>query len=210
MHRRWRVFWLACSIALVILLSLIPAVRRGALRSAGGLLIVSDKIEAADVGVMTESGQAGELEMSDLYHQRVIPCVLVLAPAQDAVAEELARRGVRRDDFVVTTLVQLGVPLAAITTIDSGEGGTTESARALVEWVRTHPSRILVVVDPTHSRRYRRTLMREWPVGVEPPRMTYPRANPFRAEDWWVSRRTRRDGIVELARLAWDYLWHPW
>lgn len=208
--RRLRLLWVAGPIALVVLLALVPPVRRGALRATAGLLIVSDPIEAADVGVMTESGQAVELEMSDLYLQHVVPRVLVLAPAQDAVARELARRGVHREDLMVTTLVQLGVPATAITTVEAGEGGTTESTRALAAWALTHPSRILIVVDPTHARRYRRTLMRAWPAGVQPPRVTYPRANLFRAEDWWVSRRTRRDGIVELARLAWDYLWHPW
>ena len=111
---------------------------------------------------------------------------------------------------MVTTLVQLGVPATAITTVEAGEGGTTESTRALAEWARAHPSRILIVVDPTHARRYRRTLRRAWPAGVQPPRMTYAHANPFRSEDWWVSRRTRRDGMVELARLGLDYLWHPW
>ena len=211
MSRRWRrLLWLVAPVAVLGLLALTPPVRRASLRAAGGLLIVNDPIAPADIGVMTESGQAGELEMSDLYHARIVPRVMVLAPAEDAVALEYARRGVHRDDMTVKTLAQLGIPAEAIFRIDAGEGGTTESARALAGWVRDHPSRILLVVDPTHARRYRRTLMRSWPAGVTPPRMTTPRANLFRAEDWWVARRTRRDGLMELARLGWDVLRHPW
>ena len=212
MERRLKkgLLWLVGTVALIVLLGLLPPVRHAVLRSMGGLLIVSAPVEAADVGVITESGQAGELEMSDLYRERVVPHVLVLKPAPDSVTRELARRGAPRDGLVVTTLIQLGVPAGAITTIDAGEGGTTESALALSTWVRDHPSRALLVIDPTHARRYRRTLMRSWPAGVQPPRVTVPRANPFRAEDWWVSRRTRRDGVVQLASLAWDVSWHPW
>ena len=208
-RRRWWL-WPAGGIALLVLLALIAPTRHAALRAIGATLAISDPLGPADVGVMTESGQAGELEMSDLYHEHVIPRVLILAPAEDAVAVELARRGVHHEDLMVTTLVELGVPKTAISTIDAGEGGTTESAEALSAWARAPPSRILLVVDPTHARRYRRSLMRVWPAGLESPRYTYPRDNPFRASDWWTSRRTRRDGIVEFARLLWDCLWHPW
>jgi len=32
----------------------------------------------------------------------------------------------------------------------------------------------------------------------------------FRAEDWWRSRTTLREGLVELQKLALDYARHPW
>ena len=207
--RRARVF-LALLVILLLVVTTIGAARHATLRALGGLLIVNDPIARADIGVMTESGEAGELELSDLYRDRVIPRVMVLIPTPTSADQELVGRGVYREDQTLATLVQLGIPPDAIVTVDAGEGGTTESTQALAAWVTSHPARVLVVVSPTHSRRYRRTLQRVWPADVPRPIVRYPRANPFHAEDWWVARRTRRDGILELEKLVWDYLQHPW
>jgi len=199
---------LALMFALMLVAS-VPAIRAVTLRVLGGLLIVSDPIERADIAAMTESGEAGELEVSDLYRDHVIPRVLVLTPEPTAVDRELARRGVHRVDLILSTLVQLGVPRDAIQTLEAGEGGTTDSTQALAAWVSQHPCRVLMVVSPTHARRYRRTLARVWPKQAPSARVRYPRASLFHAQDWWVARRTRRDGLFELEKLAWDYLVHP-
>ncbi|MBI3492812.1 MAG: hypothetical protein HY047_13700 [Acidobacteria bacterium] len=200
----------AVALVLAIVLALVPSMRLAVLRSVGGVLLVSDPVDSADVGVMTESGEADEIEVSELYQRRVFPRVLVLAPSPTAVDLELTKRGVHLDDPTLTKLRQLGVPAAAITTLDAGEGGTSDSASALADWVRGHPSRVLVVISPTHARRYRRTLLRLWPEGVPPPHVTWSHHALFRSEDWWRSRRTLRDGLFELQKLAWDCLTHPW
>jgi hypothetical protein len=190
----------------------VPAIRAGTLRMLGGLLMVSDPIERADIAAVTiESGEAGELEVNDLFHDHVIPRVLVLAPAATVVDRELARRGVHRGDAdrILSTLVQLGVARDAILLLEAGEGGTTDSTEALAAWVSQHPCRVLMVVGPTHARRYRRALERVWPKQVPPARFRSPRASLFHPQDWWVARRTRRDGLFELEKLAWDYLVHP-
>jgi hypothetical protein len=193
----------------VLLVASVPAIRAVTLRTLGGLLIAGDAIEPADIAVMTESGEAGELEVSDLYHDHVIPRVLVLTPEPTAVDRELARRGVHRVDLILTALVQLGVPRDAILTLEAGEGGTTDSTEALAAWVRDHPCRVLMVVTPSHARRYRRALRRVWPERAPPARVRNPRASLFHAQDWWDTRRTRREGLFELEKLAWDYLRHP-
>jgi hypothetical protein len=200
---------LLASISALLLVMAVPAIRAVALRTLGGLLIVSDPIEPADVAAMTESGEAGELEVSDLYHDHVMPRVLVLTPEPTDVDRELQRRGVHREDLILSTLLQLGVPRSAIITVEAGEGGTTDSTRALATWVSSHPCRVLMVVSPSHARRYRRTLQRVWPKQVPPARVRSPRASSFHVQDWWDQRRTRRDGLFELEKLAWDYLLHP-
>ena len=199
-------------LGIVSLVAVVTPLRTRMLQAIGGVLIVNDPIEAVDVAVMvaSESGEAGELEIIDLYHDRVMPRVVVLTPVATPRDRELVRRGVNRENLAVRTLVELGIPAAAISTLEAGEGGTTESTDALAAWVVSHPSRVLVIVDPTHTRRYRRTLLRRWPPRVPVPRIRYPRSDPFRAEDWWTSRRTLRSGVFELEKLAWDYLWHPW
>jgi hypothetical protein len=193
----------------VVFVAAIPSSRRAVLRAAGGWLIVRDPLERADVGVVPEFGEGGELEAADLYHEHMFSRIVLLEPSQTAVEREYARRGVYRDDVVATTLRQLGVPEDAIVHVDAGEGGTTESTQALADWIRVHPSRAIVVVIPSHARRFRRTLMRVWPPNTPVPLVTLPRYNDFRADDWWTSRRTLRDGAFELQKLVFDYVQHP-
>jgi hypothetical protein len=200
-----------CAVAfgLVIIVAVVPAARRAALQWMGGVLVVSDPEAPADVGVMTESGEGDEIGLSDLYQRHAFSRVLVLVPAPNTVDLELKKRGVHVEDRVLSTLRQLGVPSAAIMTLDAGEGGTNDSARALADWARDHPSRLLLVISPTHARRYRRTLLRVWPSGVAAPRIAWSPHALFHADDWWQSRRTLREGLFELEKLAWDYVTHP-
>jgi hypothetical protein len=193
----------------------IPALRHTALQMLGAALLASDTIEPGDVAVLSETGgseefQAAELEVSDLYSRRVVSQVILMRPAPDVIDEELARRGVRLESPALATLRQLGVPEAAVVTLDTGEGGTTDSTRALAQWTRAHPSRVIVVIGAAHSRRYRRALLRVWPANAPPPRVMYPQRTAFHADGWWMSRRTLRDGLFELQKLAWDYVRHPW
>jgi len=190
--------------------ALVPSTRRAVLRGAGTMLVAADPLQPADVGVIPEFGEGNELEIADLYRQRLFPRVLLLERAQTPVDREYIRRGVYRDDLVVTTLRQLGIPETAIEHVDAGEGGTTESTQALAGWIRTHPARAIVVVIPSHTRRFRRALRRVWPANAPAPIVTPPRYNAFHADDWWTSRRTVREGLVELEKLALDYLQHPW
>jgi hypothetical protein len=209
---RWTTKVLLALISGTLLVMMVPAIRAVTLRTLGGLLIVSDPIEPVDIAAVTiESGEAGELEVSDLYHDHVMPRVLVLAPEPTMVDRELARRGVHLadQDRILSALVQLGVPRDAILMIEASEGGTTDTTTALGAWVTSHPCRVLMIVSPSHARRYRRTLQRVWPTQVPLARVRSPRASLFHAQDWWDQRRTRRDGLFELEKLAWDYLLHP-
>ncbi len=200
-------------LAVGLIVAAVPKARARVLQTVGALLVAGDPVAPVDYVAMTESGDGGEadlLDVSDLFRKGVASHVLLLMPTPTAADRELSRRGVVHDDIMLAALVQLGVPRTAITTLDAGEGGTTESTQALAAWAADHPSRVLVVVSPSHARRYRRTLRRVWPRNAPAPRVSYPLANPFHAGDWWVSRRTRRDGLFELQKLAWDYLRHPW
>jgi hypothetical protein len=206
--------WLI-GVVVLVAAAAIPPVRHGTLRGAGGALLWNDPVEPADVIVISESGspeefQAAEIDVADLYARGIIPRVMLLRAAPDRIDEELVRRGVHLDNPAIAILRQLGVPDAAIEVVEAGEGGTTESTRTLAAWTRAHPSRVVVVIGAAHSRRYRRALLRVWPENAPPPRVTYPQRTDFRADDWWRGRRTLRDGVFELQKLAWDCIRHPW
>ncbi len=158
-----------------------------------------------------ESGAAGLLMIGDLYRMQPAARVGVFDPRATRVDAELDRRGVVLPDLTQHVLGQLGVPAGAIERIPAGEGGTTETTAALAEWARRHPGqRVLVVVGPSHGRRYRRALERAWPAGHPAPLIVTTPYALFRAEDWWQSRTTLREGLVELEKLALDYARHPW
>jgi hypothetical protein len=196
----------ACALA-------IPPVRNTVLRGAGHALVAEDESGPADLIVMdVESGAAGVLSLGDLHHSQPAATVGILVPEHTRVDRELHRRGIVLPNLTIDVLSQLGVPRDAIVRIPAGEGGTTATTAALGEWGRRNPGkRVLVVVGPSHARRFRRALLRAWPDDGRPaPRVVTTPYAMFRPEDWWRSRTTLREGLVELQKLALDYARHPW
>ena len=191
----------------------IGPVRRAALRGAGQILVAADQEGPADLVVMdVESGAAGILSIGDLHRSQPAARVGLLVPENTKVDRELQRRGIVLPNLTLEMFAQLGIPSDAIVRIPAGEGGTTETAAALGEWGRRNPGkRVLVVVGPSHGRRFRRALRRAWPDDGHPVPLVVTTAYAmFRPDDWWQSRTTLREGLVELEKLALDYARHPW
>jgi hypothetical protein len=191
----------------------ITPIRHKLLRSAGQVLVTADEAGPADLLVMdVESGAAGVISLSDLHHSQPAATVGILVPEGTRVDRELQRRGVVLPNLTLDVLAQLGVARDAVVRIPAGEGGTTETTAALGEWGRKNPGkRVLVVVGPSHGRRFRRALQRAWPDEGQPaPRVVTAPHAMFRPEDWWQSRTTLREGLVELQKLALDYVRYPW
>jgi hypothetical protein len=201
-------------VLLVAGLAAIPSVRNRVLAAIGGALVLDEAGQPGDVLVLSESGdaiefQAAEIDAADAFARQQFAQVLIVRASPTVVGEELERRGVKIEDPVIATLRQLGIPPDRVALLDAGEGGTTESTAALASWVRDRPCRMLVIIGAAHSRRYHRALVRAWPDGVPRPRVSYPRRTLFRADSWWTSRRSLREGILEFEKLVWDYLTHP-
>lgn len=205
--------WTATAAVVAACAMAVPSVRHHALRGAGQALVAADEPGAADLLVMdVESGAAGVLSLGDLHRGQPAAQVGVLVGDGTRVDRELQRRGIVLPNLTLEALAQLGVPRDAIVRIPAGEGSTTETTAALGEWGRRNPGkRVLVVVGPSHGRRFRRALLRAWPDGGQPvPRVVTTPYAMFRPEDWWQSRSTLREGIFELQKLALDYARHPW
>jgi hypothetical protein len=207
---RKRALWIAVTLGLAVAV-LVPA-RARILTGVGRAMMTSEPLAPADVLVLTpESGLAGRIEASDLLRNHVVKGIVVLIAEPNASTRELQRRGFMfAGDPSVGQLEVLGVPLAAVDTIPASEGGTSESSRALADWYRDRPpTRILVMVSPTHARRFRRALARVWRCPSPFPAIKTTEFDDFRAENWWQSRRTLREGLEELEKLLLDYVLHP-
>jgi len=209
---RWR--WALSFVLVLGLLAAVPAVRRGTLRQLGRALVASDPVERADLAVlMTAVGAVGELEVADLVHEGRAGRVLVMVPPPSRIEGEYARRGVSLETpgtRSVRILGALGVPIGAIDVLEVAQGGTVGELAALRQWCAEHRvGSVIVVSDRPHSRRARRTLRRamaDTPVGffVNPPRF-----DRFDVADWWSDRDSLRAGIIELEKLALDWILHP-
>jgi len=204
-----RGLWSVAGLLVVLLVG--GAARTTILTSLGRAMATSDPLAPADLAVLTpESGDGGEIEVSDLFRDHVVTRVAVLVPQPTIAEAELERRGVRSHAPPLDVLVQLGVPPNAIVAVPAGEGGTTESTKALAAWCRGRAAdRIIVIVSPTHARRYRRALARVWQGPGPLPAIRTTRFDEFRAETWWSTRRTLRNGLEELQKLLLDYVSHP-
>lgn len=211
-RRRWR--WTLSFILILGVLAALPAVRHGTLRQLGQALVASDPVEQADLAVlMTAVGAVGELEVADLVHEGRARRVLIMVPPPSQIEQEYARRGVSLDTpgtQSVRTLGALGVPKSVVDVLEVVQGGTVGELAALRQWCAGHRvGSVIVISDRPHSRRARRTLYRAMagtPVAlfVDPPRF-----DRFDPADWWSDRDSLRAGIIELEKLALDWILHP-
>jgi hypothetical protein len=211
---RRRKLLVACGVALVVAgtAAAIPSVRRSVLQRVGRHLAASDQPAAADfIAMDVESGFAGALKIADLHREQPRAVIGLLVPRQTSLDAALRSRRIKlAPDVMMDVLEQLEIPRYAVAQIPAGEGGTMETVDALAGWSRANPtSRVLVVVGPSHGRRYRRALLRAWPDGHPTPRVVVTQYALFRGDDWWKSRTTLREGLVEIEKLALDYLAHP-
>jgi hypothetical protein len=181
------------------------------LQTAGSWLVHSDPVHQTEYAILTpETDRAGELEATALFEEKLITRVAILEPAEDRIDREFRRRGVVLPNLRVERLLLLGIPRDRLTLITAGEGDTRDSTSAVANWFRQNPTADAVIITGvTHSRRFRRVLSRKWQAERPLPPVHATRFDDFRPRDWWKRRWTLRGGIVELQKLALDFLAHP-
>lgn len=200
-RRKWT--WIAAGILAAAFL--VYALSPRLLTAAGNQLIHSDPLQPADVIVVLAPLLDRVMEAAELYRQGYAPLVIVTRPARDIGAQELIDRGIfksseeqRRD-----VLIALGVSPGSIVILDRLADSTAEEARLFAEWASGHPiRRAIVVTSPPHTYRSRQTFMRAVEnLGLEI--LVHPSSrHPFRADTWWRSRGTLRDGMSEWQKLV--------
>jgi hypothetical protein len=209
--------WAAVVLGVVLLGSAsigIFAIRRSILRAAGWALVVNDRIEPADVIVVSrEADGAGALEAADLVHSKVARRVAIFASSPDPAGAEFIRRGIPYEDETTRSVRQLSS--LGVETIDQIPGyvaGTEDEGPVLADWCRRQGFRSVVVVSTfAHSRRLRRVLRRsmstqQMRVLVHTVSARFPDFDPDR---WWECRGGIRAEIQEGEKLLFDIVRHP-
>jgi uncharacterized SAM-binding protein YcdF (DUF218 family) len=181
------------------------------LSSAGRFMSKADSFTAADWCFVTpESGRGGELEAADLFSAKRVRHIVVLLPAPSRADQELLRRGFTQVHPLKDRLAFLGIPVDGLSFIAVADGGTNESAAEIAKWIaQKKTGSAVVIVGPTHVRRFRRVLAREWPAELSAPAIISTTFSQFDPQQWWRSRTMLREGIIELEKLLLEYLTHP-
>ena len=197
--RWWRGIAAGSAVVVLVYLASPPL-----LRAIGGQLIHSDPLEHVDVVIVLAPLLDRVLEAAEVYRAGYAPLIALTREVRPTADQILIDRGIiesgeelRRD-----ILVAPGVPAESVVILDGVVGSTADEAGRFAEWVQTHPIRsVMVVTSPSMTGRARLTFVRTLQnFGVKVLVRASPTV-PFRREDWWRSRATLRDGIIEFQKL---------
>jgi len=196
---------MSCAIA-------IAPLRISLLRAMGRFLVASDRLQVADVIVLSvDSDGAGVLEATDLVHERVANRVALFADPPDAVDREFLRRGVSYHDAAAVSVSQLhDLGIDAVEVIPRTVAGTVDESYDLAAWcLEHHYSRVVFVSTLDHSRRTARILARATRGRGIQLSVRGSRYSDFDPDGWWKSRTGTRTEIIESEKLLADVLLHP-
>jgi hypothetical protein len=182
------------------------------LRLAGWALVYDDPLHPADaIVVAIDSGGAGVLEAADLVRSGISNRVVLFADLPDEVDREFARRGLPRENEVSRQLQRLeALGIGHVEQISAEIAGTEDEGRILPGWCDAQHVRSIVVVSRSdHTRRLRRVLRRAMGSQRTTVMVRSARHSDFDPDRWWEKRSGVRTGIVELEKLLFDVVRHP-
>jgi uncharacterized SAM-binding protein YcdF (DUF218 family) len=196
---------LAAGAVLLLLVILAFAFRSQILTSIADYLIVSDKLQPADVIVLLNSEvNTRPFRASALYQQGLAP-VIVIARSESTPTVDLGL--VPNDtDISVAVMEKLGVPAEKIVVLPfpGGVTSTFDEASAIRQYVVAHQTRrIILVASAFQSRRARWTfekVLAGLPVTLEMVAVPYA---GFDQTNWWKNEA----GLVTLNNeyIKWFY-----
>jgi hypothetical protein len=210
--KRWHWFIIVPLVCGLLAFTL-PASRTYILRSAGWALVNPQKqVSSADIIVVAiDAGGAGTLEAADLEHRGVSSRVAVFHDPPTESDREFLRRGLPYDDRAAISTRQLQIlGVQDIEKIPRTTSGSEEEGEILPGWCqRRGYHSVVLVTSADHSRRLSRIVRRSLrgdPVTVTVVASPYSNFNP---NDWWTTRAGARTEIVELEKLLFDIVRHP-
>jgi hypothetical protein len=190
----------------------IPAVRRPILRTVGAVLVVNDAIGPVDVIVVAiDAVGSGELEAADLVKGGMATRVAVFAEPPGVAGRESIRRGVPYEGRTARSVRQLrALGVETIEIIPTAVAGSEDEGSVLPPWCDRNRFRsVLLVANPDHTRRLRRVLRRSFKGYRTTVAVRATHYSEFDPDHWWEARAGVRIGIVELEKLLFDLVRHP-
>lgn len=210
-RRTWLAILMALAIAAVVVVA-VPALRENSLRMIGWALVVDEPLTPADVIVISiESAGAGSLEAADLVESGIAKRVAVFQDPPTGYDYEFIRRGLPYGDWGAMQTRQLNLlGIQDVMQIPREASGTSRVGELLQAWCRMHLIQSLVlVVARDHSRRFRRVIDRTMKGSQIKVTIRPARYSSFDPDRWWQSRGGIRIAIVEMQKLALDFILHP-
>jgi len=189
-----------------------PGIRQPVLRAIGGALVIDEPVRPADIIVISpDSGGAGVLEAADLVQSGIASRVAVLADPPSFEDHEFIRRGLPYEDGAARMIRQLAsLGVTAVERIPRTDIGTEGEGEVIPEWTdRKQFGSIVVVASTDHSRRLYRVLERSMQGRPARFMVKASRYSAFDPDHWWETRTGIRTAIIELQKLALDYVSHP-
>ena len=186
---------------------LVAGLSAAALGYAGLWLQLSENPRSADAIVVLAGSFERSIYAADLYQQRYAPKIYLSIPAREMEARHLEELGIvlaQEVDIHRQILLKKGVPAQDTLTFGQESLSTAQEAAALRTRFTKPGSSLLVVTSPYHTRRAKLILERAFAgtdVGIIVVATPY---EEFR-KDWWRSRDSARNTLLELAKIA--YYW---
>jgi len=189
-------------LAQLTLLILIAA----ALPFVGRLMYHEDALQKSDVVCVLAGARIVRwLDASDLVNEGWAPDIVLGGGYRESLEQRLLDRGIRipsEGEVVRSALIQLGHPAERVRILGYTDN-TAEEARLLRrEAVARHWSRVIVVTSKLHTRRAGIAMRREFQ-GTDV--QIIMRASRYDDDDpahYWRKRRTVREMLAELPKLA--------
>jgi len=194
-------------VALILGAALLYVCRTNLLAGVGNFLVVSDKLERADIIFLLNGDTTTRpYHAAELFHQGWAPKV-VIARMEDSESVLLGAYP-NPTDSNIAVLKKLGVPEAGIEQLrpDKGVMHTADEAKALLAYVKNNPiHKVIIVTSDLHSRRSKYTF-RKALRGTDVSVMLAPIPDlKYGANDWWRFE----DGIIgcqnEYIKLLYYY-----
>jgi uncharacterized SAM-binding protein YcdF (DUF218 family) len=178
------------------------------LAAAGRYLVTSPPLAKADLAVVLSGETFLRVpEAARLYHDALVPAILLSSGRRPPGLDELRRIGLRypdEEEIALAILDGLRVPRSAVHLLPERSDGTRDEMRAVARFLGTHRARrLLVVTSKSHSTRSQKLFRAGLPPEVEVA-VHAVASDPFDPDRWWKTGSHRRQVVYEYLRLL-DY-----
>jgi hypothetical protein len=200
-------------VAAALALGVAWAVREPILGALGRLIVENDPPRQVDLGaIVTSTPVPAAEEMAWLVRDGYVPRVVVFRARRrtDDVLDRLGISAPRPSDLAVLVMQKLRVSPQIVSVERVDDAGTNAEIRALAFYMRRrHLTRVAVVADRSHTRRVA-SLLRAWLGQGGLVVVRAPRSDPYEPDQWWRSRESSRELIMEALRWINSFLLRDW